>query len=189
MALAVQYFFFFLLCFSRTEFMFFPPPSDHPGWGQSSERGQDSTKPGNAFGECVRQKPAPARLLLLVPRLCGRAGFHIPHSSQTKDSSCITGKWMRRLGFLVGANSGWTWWCENPSSVLPGADNLCCGVWLLSSVGLVYGCWTGVHGGLFHHLILAPGKMPSGPGKKLKASLVTVHPGVQGTWQVSLSLG
>lgn len=82
----------------------------------------------------MRQKLAPARLLLLVPRLRGRAGFHIPPSSQTRTLHVWQADDWGRLGFLVGPNSGWTWWCENLSSVLPGADNLCCGVWLLQCV-------------------------------------------------------
>lgn len=113
---------------------FFPPPSGRPGWGQNSEKGQDSIKVGNAFGDCVRQKLAPARLLLLVPGLCGKAGFHIPPSSQTGTLHVWQADDWGRLGFVVGPNSGWTWWCENPSSVLPVADNSCCDVWLLRCV-------------------------------------------------------
>lgn len=73
-----------------------------------------------------------------------------------------------------------------------------CAVWLFSCchasallfcMARFYGCCAGMHGELFHHLILAPEQMVSCPGKKLKVSLVAFHPEVQGIWQVSVSLG
>lgn len=152
--------------------------------------------------ETSRGKTAPAGLF--PPRLSGRAGFEGFQYSQFEpgwDSAGVT--WMAEevwlsCGFKLWVNLAV--WESPPARALLGEDNSCTAVFcllqLLRCLCVAVQCGPGlwvsgrhVCGELFHCLVLAPEKTASCPGKKLKVSLVTLHPGVPGIWQVSVSLG
>lgn len=123
---------------------FLPSLSRPSGWGQSSERGQEPAKPGDAFGDLVRQKSAPAGLFPSVSRLHGRAGFEgFPYSQfePGQESAHTMRGWLRRLGFLVGSNSGWTWWCGKSLLCTPWRGQLVLWYLVVAVVAMcLYGC-------------------------------------------------
>lgn len=166
---------------------FLPPPSGPSGWGQSSERGQEPAKPGDAFGDQLQLFPPVSRLR----ERAGFEGFQYFQFELCQESPCVMCGWLR-FGYPVDPK---LWVNVGIPLCTPQREQLVhCSV-LVVAVMRMHDCalWVRFTGmcmeSCFTAVFLLQRKWLPCPGKKLEISLVTLHIGVWGIWQVSVSLG